>query len=74
VLYVDKAIRDRLNTQDKLLKYGVVQEVQCALCGLDTENLDRLFFNCTFSERIWEALCDKCNPLWASRRWKETIQ
>lgn len=38
----------RLNTQDKLLMYGVVQEVKCALCGLATKNLDHLFFSCTF--------------------------
>jgi hypothetical protein len=67
------AVRNRLNTQDKLCVHGIISEVRCVLCGQGVEDLDHLFFSCPFSERLWLLLCDKCNLPWIQRSWVESV-
>ncbi|XP_038978801.1 uncharacterized protein LOC120109124 [Phoenix dactylifera] len=67
------AIQDALYTQAKLICFGIIQVAQCVLCGGGHEDVDHLFFECPFSQRIWSILCAKCNISWASRRWMDTI-
>ncbi|XP_056690154.1 uncharacterized protein [Spinacia oleracea] len=44
------AIQDRLKTRDRLHTYGVINDDQCALCGLGTETCTHLFFSCHYSK------------------------
>ena len=39
------AVRNRLNTEDKLIAYGVISSVSCVFCRLKEESHDHLFFN-----------------------------
>ncbi|XP_021836221.2 uncharacterized protein [Spinacia oleracea] len=44
------ALQDRLKTRDRLHTYGVINDDQCALCGLSTETCTHLFFSCHYSK------------------------
>ncbi|XP_038972594.1 uncharacterized protein LOC120104829 [Phoenix dactylifera] len=67
------AILDALYTQAKLIRFGIIQVAQCVLCGGGHKDVDHIFFECPFSQRIWSILCAKCSIPWASHRWMDTI-
>jgi hypothetical protein len=67
------AIHDALSTQNKLRCYGVIQTIQCHLCGGGREYVDHLFFDCPFSHRIWFDLCSKCLISFSRCSWVNTI-
>jgi hypothetical protein len=46
------AMRDRLTTGERLLKWGYQDNVQCRFCHHQLETRDHLFFDCSFSSRI----------------------
>ncbi|XP_074273963.1 uncharacterized protein LOC141597407 isoform X1 [Silene latifolia] len=45
--------QQRLLTQDRLQKMGIVQTNVCFLCGVEEESHEHLFFRCVYSERCW---------------------
>ena len=66
--------RNRLNTKDRLLKWGVVTEDSCILCGMFGETRDHLFFHCDYSTYIWKDVIHKCNFQYRSLSWNEELQ
>jgi hypothetical protein len=54
-------MRDSLTTGERLAKWGFSGAVDCLFCrnGLETRN--HLFFECSFSSRIWRAGMTRCN-------------
>ena len=38
------AIRNRLNTNDKMLKFGITQDPRCGICQVGNETIDHLIF------------------------------
>ncbi|XP_020250863.1 uncharacterized protein LOC109828245 [Asparagus officinalis] len=66
------AIQNRLLTQDRLLKRGIISSNQCCLCsGQITESRDHLFFECTFSSYIWNSIMDWMNFKKKSCNWNQ---
>ena len=51
-------IQDRLTTQDKLMKWGVQGANRCSLCQNESEDMQHLFFLCTFSSEVWRKVKD----------------
>ena len=51
-----RALKKKLLTQDKLIKFGVIQGNVCCLCNSQPETTDHLYFECSYSRYIW-ALC-----------------
>ncbi|XP_050222168.1 uncharacterized protein LOC126672261 [Mercurialis annua] len=47
------AIMGRLNTNDKLMRWGVIQSNVCSLCNTHTETIGHLYFDYSFSANIW---------------------
>ena len=47
------AIHERLSTQDKLKAWGVQIANRCNLCLCDCEDLQHIFFQCSFSNEVW---------------------
>ncbi|XP_070036029.1 uncharacterized protein [Nicotiana tomentosiformis] len=43
----------KLNTRDRLLKWGLSVLQNCPLCVTETENIVHLFFQCDLSAHIW---------------------
>ncbi|XP_070013606.1 uncharacterized protein LOC142176111 [Nicotiana tabacum] len=52
------ALQRRLATVDRLLKFGVQIDQQCALCKLASEIFDHLFFECYVTKEVWSRLGD----------------
>ncbi|XP_057249344.1 uncharacterized protein LOC130590806 [Beta vulgaris subsp. vulgaris] len=46
------AMKGKLKTRDKLMSIGISRVDTCALCELDTETSQHLFFRCPFSKRV----------------------
>ena len=45
-------IQDRLSTQDKLLKWGLINFISCVFCQANAEDRNHLFFECQFTAGI----------------------
>jgi hypothetical protein len=54
------AMRDRLTTGERLLKWGYQGNVKCWFCHNQMETRDHLFFECSFSSRIWNFCMARC--------------
>lgn len=48
------ACRRKLLTRDKQKKWGCVNEDSCVLCNNGVESIDHLFFQCKYTNKIWE--------------------
>lgn len=47
------AMQDKLNTLDRLLVWGVVNEANCVLCSIgNIEDHNHLFFDCSYSTAV----------------------
>ncbi|PWA66526.1 RNA-directed DNA polymerase, eukaryota, Reverse transcriptase zinc-binding domain protein [Artemisia annua] len=47
------AIKNKLLTQDKLLKWYPSKVLQCSLCNNGTDSHDHLFFQCNYAQEVW---------------------
>jgi hypothetical protein len=54
------AVQNRLTTGDHLLVWGFQEDINCGFCRLGVESKDHLFFDCSFSSRIWRACMQRC--------------
>ncbi len=52
-LFLWLAARNRIMTADTLSKCGWIGPSMCCLCGLASENLEHLFFLCSYSSHVW---------------------
>lgn len=64
------AIKNRLMTQDRILKWNLLLVEKCTFCKLECDSRDHLFFECTFTTAIWDKLkvlveLDGCNSCWS---------
>ena len=46
--------KNRLRTRDRLKRWGKLNDSRCVLCGNAEENRDHLFFQCPFTQEIWQ--------------------
>ena len=65
------AIRERLGTKDRL--HIADSNGICLLCNNQVESHAHLFFSCSYSRRIWDALKQKCNLPFGDQDWKDCI-
>ena len=56
------AIQDRLSTFDRLVKWGWQGKLLCGFCRNKCESRDHIFFECSFSSRMWQQVVWEC--LW----------
>ncbi|KAK9676202.1 hypothetical protein RND81_11G061000 [Saponaria officinalis] len=62
-----------MNTNSRLFNLGIRDDANCYLCGSDVEDLDHLFFNCHYSQKVvdlikeWSALNIPYNDI---LRWR----
>ncbi|XP_070007187.1 uncharacterized protein [Nicotiana sylvestris] len=50
------AAHRRLQTRDRLKRWGYVEDDSCTLCNAKAETMNHLFFVFPFSKRIWAAI------------------
>jgi len=67
------AIRRALATQVRLLSFGLLASMKCVFCGIEREDVDHLFFSCSFAEKIWFILLSMCGLPICTRDWNGII-
>lgn len=55
------AVKGKLLTQDKVAKWKPNEVMRCSLCNQCSDSHNHLFFTCSFSKTIWDALQDLMN-------------
>jgi hypothetical protein len=58
--------RGALVTKVKLSNWGYGKDILCSFCYAEQESVERLFFHCSFSRRMWMAVMNDCkvsNPV-----------
>ena len=50
------AARNRLSTMDRIVQWDPGADTTCVLCKRDLESRNHLFFECSFSNQLWEQL------------------
>ncbi|XP_020254198.1 uncharacterized protein LOC109831277 [Asparagus officinalis] len=68
------AVQDRLLTQDKLIRRGIIQTNQCILCsGAEVECRNHIFFDCKFSQDVWNKIMDWLCFKWRCCDWNQLL-
>ncbi|XP_060200849.1 uncharacterized protein LOC132629134 [Lycium barbarum] len=65
------ALMERLATKDRLLKWGIIDSATCPLCDNMDESHNHLFFECSYSMRVWTKLLKWQSITRTVRRWQE---
>ena len=68
------AIKEKLQTQDRILKWSNDQSMKCPLCKKVNDSHDHLFFECEYSKTIWIELKSKMEIAWMSNSWGVLIE
>ena len=66
-------IQDRLSTQDKLLRWGLINSMACVYCQAHIENRNHLFFECKVTSRIWMRVLRLCGQCSLPMRWENEL-
>ncbi|KAL9298694.1 putative reverse transcriptase zinc-binding domain-containing protein [Arabidopsis thaliana] len=67
------AIRNRLATGDRLLKWNGDAYGGCVLCQTEVETRDHLFFSCSYSSHVWSALTRDMLGSRYTTRWDSLV-
>ncbi|GJY19772.1 RNA-directed DNA polymerase, eukaryota, reverse transcriptase zinc-binding domain protein [Tanacetum coccineum] len=67
------AINGRLATQDRVSKWYLERIMSCALCKKCLDSHRHLFFECNYTEKIWEVLKVKMGQNSLSHDWEEIV-
>ena len=66
-------IQDRLSTQDKLLRWGLINSMACVYCQANVEDRNHLFFECQVTSGIWMRVLRLCGRYRLPRRWENEL-
>lgn len=55
------------------MRWGVMDDSRCVLCGLNDENRGRLFFQCTFARNVCNAVPAKLDLPSHRASWDEEV-
>uniref|UniRef100_A0A1S3ZZZ4 Reverse transcriptase zinc-binding domain-containing protein n=1 Tax=Nicotiana tabacum TaxID=4097 RepID=A0A1S3ZZZ4_TOBAC len=72
ILYL--AILGKLNTRDKLARWGVTNEPLYPLCNIEEESIEHLFFKCTFAASIWRKLLQWMGINRQAMKWCQEVE
>lgn len=50
------ALNNRLYTRDRMIKWKLNCDPHCAFCSVHMESVQHLFFQCNYSQQIWQGL------------------
>ena len=64
------AVQNRLVTQDKLLKWGLISSISCVFCRANVEDRNHLFFSSNFTAGIWQRILCLCGVCRTPRNWE----
>lgn len=67
------AIKVRLQTKDKIIRYGLANGTACSLCKRPNESLNNLFFSCQITLRIWKKFLSWSNWKYNIMAWNDYV-
>ncbi|GKD39370.1 ribonuclease H-like domain-containing protein, partial [Tanacetum coccineum] len=67
------AIKGKLTTQDKVKRWGSFNMMACPLCYEDMDSHEHLFFECKFSNCLWNMVKMKIKFQSVDIKWKDLI-
>ena len=65
------AIRNKLPTKARVMKYGGNVNSGCCFCNNSLESMDHLFFQCAFSKKIWCRVVTCCGLSYNGMGWND---
>jgi hypothetical protein len=68
------AMRNSLTTGDRLMQWGFQGNTLCESCRNSLESRDHLFFECSFSFRIWRNALSRCNVSNPPNAWIDILR
>jgi hypothetical protein len=68
------AIKGKLQTQDRVMKWNNDPNMKCPLCKLVNDSHGHLFFECEYSKYVWVDLKAKMECSWLSNLWDVVIE
>lgn len=71
--HVWTAMRDRLSTCDRMLKWNQNINPICVLCQRCVETRNHLFFSCSYSSKIWQKLVKGLLHLRYTEEWEAIV-
>ncbi|XP_019239056.1 PREDICTED: uncharacterized protein LOC109219090 [Nicotiana attenuata] len=72
ILYM--AILGKLNTRDRLARWGVTNELLSPMCNIEEESIEQLFFKCTFTASIWRNLLQWMGINRQTMKWSQEVE
>ncbi|XP_039026287.1 uncharacterized protein LOC120159819 [Hibiscus syriacus] len=66
-------IFDRLPTKDRLVRFGLVIDNVCGLCGSGIESRDHLFAKCPFAKEVWGIVLISCDVRYDLNSWDDVF-
>ena len=61
-------VLNRCPTKDRMINWGLQTDPACILCNGSAESRDHLYFQCSYSLRLWSELANKAHWI-ASPNW-----
>uniref|UniRef100_A0A2N9IBN2 Reverse transcriptase domain-containing protein n=1 Tax=Fagus sylvatica TaxID=28930 RepID=A0A2N9IBN2_FAGSY len=68
------AMHNKLPTKERMLKWGFIVDGNCVFCRNSLETRNHIFFECSFSKRLWRkimALCLVSDPCFC---WEDLLE
>ncbi|KAE8668369.1 hypothetical protein F3Y22_tig00112343pilonHSYRG00209 [Hibiscus syriacus] len=66
-------ILDRLPTRDRLIRFGVVNDDACVVCGSSMETRNHLFADCSYARNVWNAVLGLCGIHSIADSWDQRL-
>ncbi|KAB5541855.1 hypothetical protein DKX38_014829 [Salix brachista] len=63
----------RLSTMDRPHMAKVADTNQCSLCGVALESHSHLFFQCSYSARVWKTITGHTTMYWPNLHWEHLL-
>ncbi|XP_056695668.1 uncharacterized protein [Spinacia oleracea] len=67
------AVLRRLTTCDRLVKIGIQCDTLCCLCSKEQEDIEHLFFSCSWSSELWTKVLSWIGCIKQSESWSSEI-
>lgn len=68
------AIKHKLLTQDRLMKWYPNKVMKCSLCKTVEDSHDHLFFQCKYSQEVWTAIQAMANIRSNAKTWDSHVR
>ncbi|KAM2128052.1 hypothetical protein ACFX1R_007895 [Malus domestica] len=67
------AIKNKLTTLDRIGQFSSRANLNCVLCDSDLESHSHLFFDCPFTEGLWQHVLMRCGVPWLHPPWPSFV-